>query len=58
MKEAPCKISASHLFAIAQTPSDTRVLLSQILKPEKILTLKNSKDSKVIIIFIKKKPLP
>jgi hypothetical protein len=41
MNEAPCKISTSHPFSIAQTPADTRVLLSQILKPpEKILTSK------------------
>jgi hypothetical protein len=44
MNEAVCKISASHFFPIAQTPADTRSLLSPILKPpEKILTPKKFK---------------
>jgi hypothetical protein len=41
MKEFPCKISASQLSPVAQSPADTRVLLSPNLKPpEKILTPK------------------
>ncbi len=40
MKEAPCKISASHHFPISQTPADTRVFLSPMKRPEWILTQK------------------
>ncbi len=50
MKEAAYKISASYLYPIAQTLADTRVLLSQILKPpEKILTQKNPRSSFALV---------
>jgi hypothetical protein len=48
MKETPCKISASHLFPIVQTPEHTRVLLSPILKL--LLKILTQKDSGFLIL--------